>query len=526
MKKKLVSMLALSMCFCVGVSSFAGCKDGDDSSTGGGGGGNTPLTQEQILAKVVEAADASVAYQGAYTITMVNKHVGNETSTRGEEKEEDEGTSVISVDAAAGKMLMKNVEKETYDGVTETGEQVVKYFKEGDKNYSYMKQKQTSTEEGATPFEQEMYSEVSAVALQSTLGQYSLSSAGYFNIDELGLSGITTIEAYNAAWATVIADSKAAIAAGTNDEESEWYKCSGDASYVASCTEADGAYLATTTITMSWADEYGTETATQTSVLTVKDGKIVSMKMTASETEIYYRVYEDENDKYGNSVTSDTEGAVKITEVDTYEYNVSFNYAFADTEYADVTTTLPTDATQIMPASDYFSKGIKTVINGVDCGTEYLSGTTVEGAMESVYTPNGMDVVWYKDAACTQAIDATLSVTDLLAMDTMYGKATAEEGFVLYTYENTEVFGADVTDAYKLVFGNMLSSDKELRTASVEGGIYLYKDSDQTVTVNGTEVTFAEGEEEKQYEVVAGQTYEVKKTTTYAKADLNFFDWM
>ena len=143
-----------------------------------------------------------------------------------------------------------------------------------------------------------------------------------------------------------------------------------------------------------------------------------------------------------------------------------------------------------------------------------------------------MDVVWYKDAACTQPIDETITVDEILAMDTIYGKATAEEGYALYTTERVTAFGADVPEAYKLVFGSMMGAGyKDIGAAMVgEGeyeGIYLYQDSDnEVVTVNGTVVEFEEGEYSKYYQVTEGQTYTVQKTKTYMKADLNFFEMM
>ena len=513
MKKKLVSMLALSMCFCVGVSSFAGCKDGDDSSTGGGGGGNTPLTQDQIYDKIVEAAEATMAYTGGYTSTIVDKeNESGKTTTAGVTVQEtylSQETTVSSVDTANKKLYMNSVETETTTdeegvSVTETEEMTGKLFKEGDKYYTYMKQKATSTEEGAETEEGEMYAEMSEFSVMLNLRQYSLAenSSEYFSQVNLG---DMTIDAYNAAWATVFTDSKAAVAAGTNDEESDWYQCTADGSNVISCSEVDGAYVLSVKMNISVTMGENSMGGTEEMTVTAKDGKIVSVVTKETYTETY------------------KEGDVTETEVELYESTINLSYAFAENDYNAVTTTLPTDPAQIMKQPDYFYGEVDVVINGIS-NSIYTSGAAVEGILGNIAS-YGMEVVWYTDAACTQALDATtMTLAQFVELDAVYGTATAQEGYVLYTNENVTAFAADVTDAYKVVFSSMVETEKHLNTAYIDSGIDLSKYRDNvTITVNGTEVTFEEGETWKQYSVEAGQTYAVKKVTTYAKADLNIF---
>ena len=106
MRKKVLSVLALSMCFCMGVSAFAGCgggkggngggNGGDNSSTQqsgsdeGGSGGGTTLTQEQIYAKILEAVDATAAYDGAWTSTYYDKYTRTMSTGDVEQVEMDE----------------------------------------------------------------------------------------------------------------------------------------------------------------------------------------------------------------------------------------------------------------------------------------------------------------------------------------------------------------------------------------------------------------------------------------------------
>lgn len=543
MKKKLLSVLALSMCFCMGVSSFTGCNGGDESSSapnseqqnseqqnsesqggeeGGEQGGETqkPLTQDEILAKILEASEATMAHNGAISFAVEGKEEDITTSSRGTEKETSEMLAAASVDSATGKMFMKSVQKEA-EG--ETSEMTMKYFKEGEKNYSFMQQKQSTGVEGEEPMVFDMYSEVSEIGLKSAMEELNVMESGYFDIGELGVNESVGIEAMNAAYAKVITESKADIEAQADDENSEWYQRNADGSFLLSCAEVEGAYVLTMKMAMTIAYPEGETTALREAVLTAKDGKLVSIAITQAETEVYYVVYEDELDEYGEMVIKGTEGAVEVTEVYNYEMGIALAYEFAEADYNAITTTLPTDPTQIMPATDTYSKRVQVYINGMDEGLEYCAGETVEDALNGMYVPSGMDVVWYLDEACTQVASATMSAEEFFAMEALYGVATAEEGYVLYTEEYKDVFGVDVTDEYKLVFADMIGNSKHFGAESVNSGFSFYKHEGEVITVNGTEVTFEEEDYWTDYTIEAGQTYEVVYTTTYMKADLNFF---
>ena len=564
MKKKWLSVVALCMCFSMGMSTLASCggnggsgsgggnsqtseqgggnggssNGGNESTDGGNGGGNEnngggeAMTDEAILAKIVEAAEASKAYTGAYTMIATGTDKEKVTTPDGETGYVDDMVTKISVDAAAGKLVLINTSEETENGIKETQESILKYFKEGDKAYSYMQQREASTEEGAEEEKYEMYSEVSEIGLKMALSEYSLKATDYFDILEMGLTAGMNIAAYNEAYATIIADSKAAIALEVDNEESKWYQASVDASVLISCSVADGAYSVSTKVTMTATTLKCIEESVQEMIITAKDGKIVSIKMEEESKEVTYRLYYGESEKEYTEVPAGTEGAIQVMDEDEYDYVITMDYAFSETEFNAVGNTLPTDASQIMPANDYLSKRVEQVINGVEWGNCYLSGQTVAAALGNMSsTPYGMDVVWYKDAAYTQPLDETLTVEEFLAMDTIYGKATAKEGYVIYTTESSYTFADDVTDAYKMIYANMMGGYKNISaTMAGEGewmGISLYRNSEnEVITVNDVVIEFAEGENSKYYTVVEGQTYVVKKTTAYTMAELNFFDMM
>ena len=122
---------------------------------------------------------------------------------------------------------------------------------------------------------QDMYSEVSETALKSAMSEMDVMNSGYFALGELGLTEDINLDAINTAYATVIAESKAEIAAQANDEESEWYQCSADGSFVFSCTEVEGAYVLNIKIAMTMITPEETIVGAQEIVLTVKDGEII-----------------------------------------------------------------------------------------------------------------------------------------------------------------------------------------------------------------------------------------------------------
>lgn len=515
MNKKLISTLALSLCFVMSAGAFAGCKDPEDK----------PLTQDEIYAKVVEAAKATAAYTGAYTTYMVEKETGKENDpeyTDGEETYTEEESMTTSVDAAAKKLYMKAKEVNAGE-YTETEEMVGKLFKEGDKYYTYTKMKSTSTEEGAEPQEQERYVGASEVAVAVSFAQYSLANSDYYSMAD---ESITSIDAYNAAWASYVADSKAEIVAGSTDEESDWYKCTNpEGSYVLSAEEVDGAYVVTIKLTASLANEYSTMEGAQETKVTAKDGKIISVTEKNTFTETSYKL-KDADDNW-ESVTKDTQGAQKATSSEVYETTMTISYEFAQADYDAVTTTLPTDV-QMQP--DYISKDLEIVVDGVNYGENYVYGNTVAetfnglGNRVSDYNSTGIDFAWYTDAACTQAIDPeAMTAVQFLALDTVYGKATAQEGYVLYTAERVYEYAADVPEAYKTALASMMgnSSRKTLKACTVESGITIYDDYG-SVTVNGEAVDFSDNSYVN-YEVEAGKTYAVKYTYAYEKAMLNFF---
>ncbi len=514
MKKKLVSMLALSLCFCMGVSAFAGCKDDGDSSSSTP---PAPLTQDEIYAKVVEAMDATASYTGAYTVAATVNMEGKEVRPDRDEDEESssQSTQKISIDLAAKKFFIMMEETYTGDDDGRVQGMTGKLFKEGDKYYTYTKQVATYED----PAEQEMYMEISEAMIGVSAAMYSLKEVDY---SESMPSSVTSVADYNAAWASYIADSKAEIVAGTADEESDWYGYSGDGSYVVSAEEVDGAYVVSVEASMSITDEDDyTESVSLKYVFTAKNGKFVS----ALEKVEYYESWYEADDGEGNweKVTKDTEGAQLASDSETEETLITISYEFDQAGYDAIETTLPAEV-QTQP--DMISQPVNVVVNGADYGMTYAYGTTVAEALSELWSKTGTDVAWYTDAACTQAIDtATMTIAQFLTLDTVYGKATVQAGYVLYTTCMEYTCATNMTDAYKTVLKKFLEDDeKRIDVCSVEEGIVIHSGSNGfTTLVNGEEVDF-ENNSYINYAVEEGQTYEVKHVYEVSKEECNFFD--
>ena len=327
-----------------------------------------------------------MAYQGAYTMRMVGSSTESISSTRGEEASTEEMEGILSVDKEAGKLVMVSTGVGVGDGVSISNENTQKLFKEGDQYYTYMQRKMQAQEEGSEEQVMERYAEVSAFGLWRLFDEYDLAGSGYFNVEEFGIVDGITIAEYNTAYATVAADSKAAIMAAANDEYSYWYGLTdANISSVITCTQVDGGYVATMTRTETIVKNGYSTSDVQEAIITAKDGKIISVDISSTYMETYYKLYAGEDDEEGEEVSSDTEGAIMVTESDTYEEMITMEYAFSDTTYNGVTVSLPTDSTQIEPADDYYSKTVNIYMNGVDCGEEYIYGYTIAEALDDIY---------------------------------------------------------------------------------------------------------------------------------------------
>lgn len=498
MKKKFISAMAIGMCLCMGA--MAGCGDNNTSSSSSSSSPAEPLTQDEILAAIGEAYEASKAYTGGYTVTGTNNWENKEFDA--EEKQTGTATFEMTADPSQGLLYYK-------DGQDGYGYYVNKILKSGTDYIEYDEEKYESDEEA-----DKYYSKVTeAYVKYCVMEEYSLvtlleswMSAEIFEIE--------SIDTYNAAYAKVFADSAAEIAAGTEDEESEYYGYTASGSATVSAVEtADGAYVLTTKMTMEMSSSVENMTVTymQETVVTAKDGKIIGLKETDEETE--------------TKKISDTETQTNI-EKDEITYTVS--YTFDQAKYDGVSVTLP----ETVEEDEYYSSGFNLVINGKESYYyEYVSGDSVAEAvgylpgrvLSSIgATAEDATVTLYKDAAYTQALDGTnMTEADFYALEKVYAKVELiKEGYALISRVTSYTCASDVTEEQKLIFGEMLDYSYGTSVKLVEVKNPIDMPENVKVYINGTEYA---GDT---FTAESGETYEIKSLKEMTKADLNIFTMM
>jgi hypothetical protein len=292
----------------------------------------------------------------------------------------------------------------------------------------------------------------------------------------------------------------------------------------------NGAYVVTQKALASILREDTTIAMVSETTVTAKEGKILSVVKKANLTETSYKA----KDADGNweIVPSGTAGAQKVTTVDLQEMTMNVSYEFAKADYDALTTNLPADV-ETLEENVRADVDVKMVVNGRDYGVKNIYGYTVAEAIgrlgDSVcqYNMPGIDFAWYTDAACTQAITETMTVEQFNKLETIYGKATAQTGYVLYTIEETEEFAADVPAAYKTALAGKVGVDNSVYLAAcmVEDGLNVH-DYGGIAKVNGVEIEFADDSSNFNYSVEAGNTYAVQYIEVYKKAELNIFYYL
>ena len=506
MKKKWLSVVAL--CMCLSMSTMAGCvggntdsapesgnsqtseqgggnggsSNGGNESTDGGnennGGGNQdeqPLAKEAIYEAVMQAMDATNAYKGSFTLEGEMKDTRSSAIVK------------MSVDATNKLYFYTNAYTGSYGGEEYSGMMEDKMFKQADTYYLY-----NAYDEEAT------YYRLNAVQVDDELDNSSMEGIAE-GINFLPKQ-VASVDAFNAAFAEVFADSKAAQAA----EGSE-----ADGSCAITCTATGDVY--TVAMALSMEVDMGEMGALAISM---------DMKMSAEDGYI--------TEVVSKQVMSMTMGEETMEESSEMNYKIS--YTFDQAGYDAMEVTLPDNVEDKEEEGDnYYNTYCETVINGASGKDAWIGGENVQDAIASFldndWQYEGMNVTWYTDEACTKALTADLTEAEMDALTTLYGKATLKDDYAFVITEKTTVCAADVTDAYKLVFSTLdmldLGASKSIEAVY---GAFSVEEKAGGVTVNGETVEFtAEDEGRKSMTATAGETYVVKYTKTYTKAYLNIF---
>ncbi len=486
MKKKLVSIMALSLCLSMGMGVMASCFNNEDPNSGSSPVSTPtpdPLTDDEILAKVGAAYLASMAYDGAFTVNMSTTN--KDLSSSEEDSYVYATTMYASLDPATNRIYQEQI--------SENYSMVAKIFKNGDTYYSYMKDIYNE-EESEEPKVEEMYKALSNEYVVYQTKDTAIASLfdGDMFMEIEPILNIESVAEFNDALETIMADRLAALPEGTTG--------SGEMKIV--CTEnADSCVVEIIMGTQMTTTEEGvTQThMNQTISFTEKDGKLAAFAV---------------NMETIMEMTMDAEeGGEPVTQKSGYSQETSFEftYTFDQAKYDSVEVTPP----EGLEIEEDYSRDFKVVINGIeneDAANGY--GETVQEAMEQACwdamsdlgNADGLDVVWYKDEACTEAINLeTLTAAEYYAIDTLYGKATLKDGYAFLIAEETVVAADDLPEAYKIFFNLIFSGSNEKYLYVVEAGeVYFEGDEDATIYLNGTPAT------EESFMAESGQTYNVE----------------
>lgn len=505
MKKKFISAMAISLCLCMGA--MVGCGDNKNNSSSSSSP-KEPLTKDEILAEIGDAYAATKAYKGGYTVTGTSKDEYKDFED--EEAEVYNGTMELTADPSQKIMYYKIAEEDGYS--------VDKLLKNGTDYIRYGESKSGENEANKN------YAKWTEAYVAYYIDAYYSYENIIDNYVEAEVFDLESIDAYNTAYATVIANSVAEIEVGKENEESMFYgmsNASGSATISAVETE-DGAYVYTSKMNLQIsAPDYedGKTVTTNTlseTVITAKDGKLVGMKE-VSETTRTKQVSDIETQTY----------------VSKREQNYTVSYTFDQAKYDGVSVTVPET---VEPLNSY-GKDFTLVVNGIERDELYVSGSSIAVAVDNLgsrlksdlgVTEENATVSLYKDAAYTQALDgANMTEADFYALEKVYAKVELKEGYALVNNLMGYAFASDVTAEQKIAFGAMLGYTDQMgvQIVSVAQPVNLGTAQMQEEIPFGTVKAYVNDTActEATFTAESEENYEVKYVLEMAKADLNIF---
>ena len=329
---------------------------------------------------------------------------------------------------------------------------------------------------------------------------------------------LQSVAQFNTLLEEVFTDSKAKVVAASTDETSRWYQGSADGSWTISCSESAGTYTVTETLHVTTVEDGETFEGIVSASLVASGGYLTKMSVKNSTSNVWYE-------------TEEGAEPVKQEDKDLEENVYTFSYAFDQTAYNAIATTLPTEVEDYEGYSGY-QNYVKAYINGLEMSNyDYVfEGATAEEALTKFLSEGGqwkgMNVTWYKDAACTQAITSSFTVEEMKALNVIYGQATLMEGNAFIIRKNKIAYAADVLDGYKFVLQLFNGGDNERIETYGAGNMSLYKyDEDMTIKVDGTTIDFG-NYDTYSLTIEAGKTYIVEYITNYPAEGMNIFEML
>ena len=474
MKKQLLSILALLLCFCT-VFTLASCgrKSPEETGDASDNGDETfdldegledvdATTAEDIFAQMKAAYKATLDYNGAYTVKVDWVENQNDTeSGKGASETVYKYVTKASLlaDPSATKSLTALTNEEYENGtLISTTKQNKKIYSESGKNYIY-----NSISDGETAAES--YNTLSAYGLDAEKEAMLLNSLFEGNShfaesfgDPFSASSASDLKTVHT---TVLNEVKANQKALYEADGYTVKQLTAKADVIFNKTSTTNIFKRTITINSTLQNAGGTyqKALTVESLLKTKDGKILSFA--------------------SNTVQTTTEA---LTAGETYETKTTsslsyeFSYAMKDSDFNAVKTSTP--SSEITEAPDYFEVPVNLIIAGNEVPVmvigEASADNTVADILENTInelfadTNIDYDGKWYTDAACTKefSISSVTSIDKLESIGKLYSKGVkvgAGNALVIDSGKST----VNMPKNYVIVFGNTVSDSILMTTASV-----------------------------------------------------------
>ncbi len=526
MKKQLLSILALILCFCT-VFTFASCgkkndnneSDSDSESLGESNDGSfdvedglqdvDSVTAEDIFAQMKAAYKATFEHKNAYSLSV--DFVEEQTDTYSGSDTDNEKTDnkivnkeILTVDPATGKAAIIFTDEQYADNKkTATSTQQIKYFNQNNKNYAYSSSKGAEILEGETTLGNEIlkyenYNSLSDYGFAAQkdsmlLGKLFGAESHFENsfgrpFDAASASDLKTI------YTSVLNEVKAADKARYEAEGYTVKSIKANADVIFNKDNDVNIFKRTVTVSSELQDNAGTyqKSLTVESLLKTKDGKILSFVSTTSQT-----ATEKVGDTYNHQ--ADTTSSLS--------YNLT--YSMNDATYNSIKTNLP--ATGVMDAPDYFESPLTLVVGGNEIAItvigEMNSENTVadilNGAINEIFADSAItfDGNWYTDAACTKKFDVSsiTTIEKLQAVNKLYcNSLKVNSTHALFIDSGKEI--VNIPKNYTIVFGSgaqssILPTDVTPIAFSEDNNMYRISytatnPTNVTIKLNGTALKY------------------------------------
>ena len=511
MKKQLLSILALILCFCT-VLVFASCakrnvNDENDSSSDESLSDSSNIleeleeeikdvdatTAEDIFAAMKSAYKATLEHKGAYSVDINWTENQNDSETG-------KGASAASykyvskethtADPTAAKSSSTYANEEYEDGkLISSTTQNNKVYNEGGKTCVFSSTVIDGQNAGNT------YNTLSSYGLAAQKDAMLLSSflGGKDDFEEcfgdpFSASSASDLKSVHTA---VINEIKANQKAQFEAEGYTVKQITASANIILNKTSDTHILKRTVTVAINLQNDGGNyqKNLTVEGLLKVKNGKILSFASTSSLSTV---------EKLGDGYNYQTSATSSLT----YE----FSYAINNTQYDAIKTSTPASITN---APDYFEVPVTFVINGNEVPVMIIGetdeATSVSSILEKTINDHFADAKveydgkWYTDANCTKQLDiSTINTIDKLKnIGKLYNSSFAANGTVAVFIDSGKAT-LNIPKNYTIVFGNTLSeailntsvSITELGDENVTRISYMPDNGHtETISINGTALT-------------------------------------